>query len=86
MQNTNNEDYVKNIDRINSNIDKKLKDAISMTQEIQETGIGILSELDKQRNQINSMRQKNDRINGDLTKSRIVLNNMKNREKICIIS
>ena len=64
----------------------KLKDAISITRQIQETEIGILTKLDKQRNQINSIRQKNDKINGDLTKIRIVLNNMENREKLCIIS
>jgi len=73
------------IDKMNSNIDDKLKQALSMTQDIQNTGIQILSELDKQREQINSMRQKNDKINNDITKSNIVLNRIEKREKICII-
>jgi len=73
------------IDKMNSNIDDKLKQALSMTQDIQNTGIQILSELDKQRTQINSMRQKNDKINNDITKSNIVLNRIEKREKICII-
>jgi len=60
------------IDKMNSNIDDKLKQALSMTQDIQNTGIQILSELDKQRTQINSMRQKNDKINNDITKSNIL--------------
>ena len=52
------EAYTKNIDRMNSNIDDKLKYALSMTLDIQNTDIQILSELNKQRDQINSMRQK----------------------------
>jgi len=67
------------IDKMNSNIDDKLKQALSMTQDIQNTGIQILSELDKQRTQINSMRQKNDKINNDITKSNIVLNRIEKR-------
>jgi len=41
------------IDKMNSNIDDKLKQALSMTHDMQETGIQILSKLDKQKKQIN---------------------------------
>lgn len=73
------------IDKMNSNIDDKLKQALCMTHDIQEIGGKILSELDKQRSHINSMRQKNDKINNDITKSNIVLHKIEKREKICII-
>jgi hypothetical protein len=48
-------------------------------------GINILSELDTQREKIDSMKNKTNNINKDITKSNIILTNMKKREQICII-
>ena len=81
----NKDDYIKNVDRMNSNIDKNLKQALSMLHDTLETGIGIMMELDGQRNKINSLRQKNDKINSDISKSNVVLTKMEKRERLCIV-
>ena len=81
----NKDDYITNVDRMNSNIDKNLKQALSILHDTQETGIGIMMELDGQRNKINSMRQKNDKINHDISKSNVVLTKMEKRERLCIV-
>lgn len=81
----NKDDYITNVDRMNSNIDKNLKQALSILHDTQETGIGIMMELDGQRNKINSMRQKNDKINNDISKSNVVLTKMENTERLCIV-
>ena len=73
------------VERMNSNIDKNLKEAITMLHDTQETGIVIMSELDGQRNKINSMKQKNDKINNDISKSNIVLTKIEKRERLCIV-
>jgi len=73
------------VERMNSNIDKNLKEAISMLHDTQETGIVIMSELDGQRNKINSMKQKNDKINNDISKSNVVLTKIEKRERLCIV-
>lgn len=82
---SNKDDYIKNVDRMNSNIDKNLKQALCMLHDTQETGIGIMTELDSQRNKINSMRQKNDKINNNISKSNVVLTKMEKRERLCIV-
>ena len=69
----------------NENIDNKLNDALSMLEETKNVGINILSELDTQREKIDSMKNKTNNINKDITKSNIILTNMKKREQICII-
>ena len=81
----NKDDYIKNVDKMNSNIDKNLKQALSILHDTQETGIGIMTELDGQRNKINSMRQKNDKINNNISKSNVVLTKMEKRERLCIV-
>lgn len=81
----NKDEYITNVNRMNLNIDKNLKQALSMLHDTQETGIGIMMELDGQRNKINSMRQKNDIINNDISKSNVVLTKMEKRERLCIV-
>ena len=81
----NKDEYITNVNRMNLNIDKNLKQALSMLHDTQETGIGIMMELDGQRNKINSMRQKNDKINNDISKSNVVLTKMEKRERLCIV-
>ena len=81
----NKDEYITNVNRMNLNIDKNLKQALSMLHDTQETGIGIMMELDGQRNKINSMRQKNDIINNDISKSNVVLTKMEKRERFCIV-
>lgn len=81
----NKDEYITNVNRMNLNIDKNLKQALSMLHDTQETGIGIMTELDSQRNKIMSMRQKNDKINHDISKSNVVLSNMEKRERLCIV-
>lgn len=81
----NKDDYIKNVDRMNSNIDKNLKQALSILHDTQETGIGIMTELDGQRNKINYMRQKNDKINNDISKSNVILTKMEKRERLCSV-
>ena len=81
----NKDEYITNVNRMNLNIDKNLKQALSMLHDTQETGIGIMMELDGQRNKINSLRQNNDKINSDISKSNVVLTKMEKRERLCIV-
>lgn len=82
------ENTIKNTNTNTNNVDieNKLNDALNILEETKNVGYNILQELDCQKEKINLMRKKTDNINNNITKSNSVLLNIKNREKICLIS
>lgn len=65
---------------------KKLDDALIMLNDTTNVGINILSELDSQRNQIISMKNKLVNTTNEIERSNRTLSGMIKRESLCIIS
>ena len=65
---------------------KKLDDALFMLNDTTNVGINILSELDSQRNQIISMKNKLVNTTNEIERSNRTLSGMIKRESLCIIS
>jgi hypothetical protein len=66
-------------------IDNKLDDALAILKDTENVGINILTELNSQREKITTMKNKTTDMNRDITKSNVILTDMKKRENICIL-